>query len=317
LERFLTCASLWADHILIADQGSTDHSREIAARFPKVTLIEDPSPDFDEVARQRLLIAHARRIPGPRLLVALDADEAFVADGLASADWSRALTAPPGTVLMMQWVNVLPDARRCWIPSHYIAFGFMDDGTEHSGSRIHSARVPASPGSPVLHLDALKVLHFQYVDWAQMKSKQRWYQCWEAIHQPESRPIQVYRNYHRMDALDPDEVTQMREEWVGAYASAGVDLTSWAPSPSPHAWDGEVVRWLVRSGTRRFAKLDLWDVDWPQVASWVGLASHAQALGDPRRPSERMVHRFLAATQGREHDLPVRAVQRLLRLAGW
>src|SRR5260370_16728571 len=77
LERFLTCASLWADHILIADQGSSDDSREIAARFPKVTLIENPSPEVDEPAPQRLPIPPPPRLPRPRLPLPLDAHEAF------------------------------------------------------------------------------------------------------------------------------------------------------------------------------------------------------------------------------------------------
>jgi hypothetical protein len=317
LERFLTCASLWADHIIVADQGSTDGSAEIAARFPKVALVENPSPDYDEVARQRLLIEHARRIPGPRLLLALDADEALVGDAFASLDWRRALDAPEGTVLTMQWVNVLPGARTAWLPEHAIPFGFVDDGTEHCGGRIHTPRLPVPPGSPVLELDAVKVLHFQYVDWARMKSKQRWYQCWEAIHHPENRPIQVYRAYHQMDALPRNRIVPLEPSWLAAYAAAGVDLTDWPPTPGPLPWDEDVARWIVRYGARRFAKVDIWDVDWPDVARRSGLPVAAEALQDPRRRSQRLVHGFLRITQARHTRAPVRAAQRLLRLGNW
>ena len=31
LERYLRCAALWADHVVVADQGSDDGCREIAA----------------------------------------------------------------------------------------------------------------------------------------------------------------------------------------------------------------------------------------------------------------------------------------------
>jgi glycosyltransferase involved in cell wall biosynthesis len=87
LERFLRCASVWADYIIIADQKSTDGSQEIARQFKKVILIENPSPTYNEFAREELLIEAARNISGPRLLVALDADEALTANFMNSVEW--------------------------------------------------------------------------------------------------------------------------------------------------------------------------------------------------------------------------------------
>jgi len=68
LEKFLKCASLWADHIIVADQNSQDNSREIAAKFPKVHIINNPS-QFHEGERQALLLREARKIEGPKLLM--------------------------------------------------------------------------------------------------------------------------------------------------------------------------------------------------------------------------------------------------------
>jgi len=65
LDRFIQCASLWADHIIIADQQSTDESRVIAGRYSKVTLIENSSATYSEKERQQLLLEAARKIPGP------------------------------------------------------------------------------------------------------------------------------------------------------------------------------------------------------------------------------------------------------------
>ena len=53
LDRFLKATSLWADHIIIADQMSTDGSREIAKKHPKVTLIDNLSETFNEPERQK------------------------------------------------------------------------------------------------------------------------------------------------------------------------------------------------------------------------------------------------------------------------
>ncbi|MGB8077207.1 MAG: glycosyltransferase family 2 protein, partial [Gallionella sp.] len=99
LEKFLKAASLWADHIIIADQFSDDDSREIAGRFDKVILIRNPSAEFNEPERQRLLIEAARKIEGPRLLITLDADEFLTANFHDSAEWEFIMHAPPGTVI--------------------------------------------------------------------------------------------------------------------------------------------------------------------------------------------------------------------------
>ena len=48
LDKFLQCTSLWADYIILADQMSTDGSREIALKYPKVILVDNNSATFNE-----------------------------------------------------------------------------------------------------------------------------------------------------------------------------------------------------------------------------------------------------------------------------
>ena len=45
LRAFLETTSLWADYIIIADQMSTDGSREIAKSYEKVILIDNKNPE--------------------------------------------------------------------------------------------------------------------------------------------------------------------------------------------------------------------------------------------------------------------------------
>ena len=45
LRAFLEATSLWADYIIIADQMSTDGSREIAKKYPKVVLIDNDNKE--------------------------------------------------------------------------------------------------------------------------------------------------------------------------------------------------------------------------------------------------------------------------------
>ena len=74
IRRFAAAAKLWAHHVIVADQLSTDGTREILRATPGVELVLNESPTFDEAHRQNLLLTHARKIPGKRILIGLDAD---------------------------------------------------------------------------------------------------------------------------------------------------------------------------------------------------------------------------------------------------
>jgi hypothetical protein len=97
LERSLACALLWADHIVVGDQRSTDRSRDIIRSFPTAVLIDNPATTYNIGPARLLLLAEARKIPGPRMLMALDANEILSATVLDSAAWRRAQTLPVGT----------------------------------------------------------------------------------------------------------------------------------------------------------------------------------------------------------------------------
>ncbi len=314
LERFLQCASVWADHIIIADQCSEDGSREIALRSPKVTLVDNASPHYDEGERQRLLLEVARRIPGKRILIALDADEMLTANWHGSVEWQRVREAKPGTVLTFQWVNVMPDFRQGWLQDD-LPLGFVDDESEHRGQSIHSTRIPAPSEAPRLRLDEIKVLHYQFTDWERMKSKQRWYQCWERIHHPAKRAVTIYRQYHHMDAIPADRLRPLQPEWLDGYMQTGIDMTT-VRREEYYRWDRDVAQWLAEQGPEKFRKCDIWEVDWDMIARGFGMEP-PRSLADPRTPFEQRVHRWLHRTQGTSLDQSVRLRQRLLRLLGW
>jgi len=303
LERFLGCVSLWADHIVIADQGSTDGSREIAARNPKVTLIDNPQPEYDERVRQRLLLDAARRFPGRRLIFALDADEIPAATWLESGTLDDLAAAEPGTIVRMQWANILPGFDSCWVPDENIVFGYVDDGADHAGERIHSVRLPVARAAPSVSPPDVKVLHYQYVNWARMLSKQRWYQCWELLNLPSKRPIQLYRQYHHMDAIPPQRIQRLPKRWIAPYEARKIDMRSIAEQ-ARYPWDEEVLGWMRSHGAERFEKLDIWDVDW-------------EGMADPRGPVTRSIHRWLRATQDGANRTRIRLIQRALIPFGW
>lgn len=291
LDRFIQCASLWADHIIIADQQSDDGSREIAQKYSKVILIENLSSTFNEPERQKILIDEARKISGHLVLLALDADEFLTANMLASPEWKTVLESDPGTVIQLQWINLLPDIRHCWIPKQPRAFGLVDNGSSlHKGKKIHSPRLPHPEISSTLTLKEIKVLHYQYTDWLRMQSKHRWYQMWERINDPNKSAISVYRQYHHMYATADQEFSIAQDEWFRRYVDSGIDMTS-TYQPASYWWDAEAIALLEKYTPQHFRSLDIWSLPWV-----VGAANN-HLIEDPRSGLERLVHFWLKKSQ--------------------
>jgi len=296
LDKFIRCASRWADHIIIADQGSDDGSRQIAAAHEKVRLIDNTAQRFNEPQRQKLLIDEARKIDGPRVLIALDADEFFTADFIESEEWRRAIASPPGTVLQFQWACVLPGCENYYVYPANFPLGFVDDGSPHRGEVIHSPRVPVPDEAPRLSL-GVRVLHFSVADPHRFASKTRWYQCWEYLNKPErrQRPMELYRFYHRETYIAPHRVKPMPEPWTRGYGQQ-IDLLH-IPTQDYYRWDREMLDMLLEHGPEQFARVDIWDVDWNRMHRLIHGKDPPEPIRDPRGLAERWVHRWLARTQ--------------------
>ena len=315
ISEFIAAAKTWADHVIIADQGSTDGTLQLAEKAERVHAVVNASPVFDEVHRQRLLIDRARTVPGRRVLIALDADEALSANSLSSRDWDRIAAAAPGTMIRMRWVNVLPGFKEAWVPPEPTPFGLVDDGAPHGGKRIHNPRLPWRPDAPVLDLDDIVVLHFQYVVWERMISKQRWYQAWEHTKHNERGPLEIFRMYNHMHGgWNPKEIHPLRPEWMAGYDVAGVGFRTLRCEPVTW-WDREVAGMLKEHGPQYFRRIAIWDKDWTALARQLGMAG--EYFHDPRSSFEKFAHRYLKESQKRRSAFAVRAFERILRLRGW
>jgi len=295
LERFLTCASVWADHIIVADQGSNDNSRAIAREFPKVTLLDNSSARFNEPERQKMLIDAAREIAGPKILVALDADEFFRADFIGGEEWNRMTSAVPGTVIDFTWACVLSDKRHYYEYPSVLPLAFVDDGSPHEGQLIHSPRVPVPESAPHLKM-GVSVLHFSTIDDARFRSKMRWYQCYELLSGKWDRKLfELYRFYHMELCIAPSRLRALPNEWTAGYG-AHVDLLNFRGQDYYH-WDGEMLGLLKVHGPEKFRRVSIWEVDWPALQRSIGIGDEEDRLRDPRTLVEKLVHWWLAKTQ--------------------
>lgn len=315
IQRFAAAARHWASHLIVADQGSTDSTLQQLRGMEGVQVVLNESKVFDEVHRQRLLLNQARQIEGKRILIALDADEALSFNCTASKEWEQLREAKPGTLLRFPWVNILPGFKEAWIPPAPLLCGFVDDGSGHSGRRIHNPRVPVPDGAPVIDFKEIVVLHFQYVVWQRMLSKQRWYQMLEYTAHGDKSPLDLYREYNHMrGSWTRSEIRPLDPRWLAGYERIGADFRTLQCEPVTW-WDADVVQKLRAHGPQRFRKLAIWDQDWNAVAHQLGV--NGIDLADPRSLVERKIHGVLAATQDSRTNWGVRALEHALRFAGW
>lgn len=326
LDRFLSCVSLWADHIIIADQGSTDGSREIARKFPKVILIENDSQTYNEAGRQQLLLAKAREIRGRRFLMALDADEFLTANFLASPEWETIVNSPKGTVICFQWSQIISGGPNLqfFMSRHKMPMGFADDGSGHKGKVIHNSRVPTPPGAGRLFPQQINVMHYCHMDPARFASRIRWYECWEFLSLHKS-PINLFRYYHCEESVSLNVLRPMPGEWIQGYERQGIDMTS-VTTEMVYRWDKEVLQLLETYGTKKFKRLFIWNFNWSKLYKDLYPEKPERNFPDPRTRLDKLVQMWLLRTQPSfYHDtnsrytsiLYYRFVQKVLARFGW
>ncbi|MFN8207209.1 MAG: glycosyltransferase family 2 protein [Bacteroidales bacterium] len=299
LDTFLQCTSLWADYIIIADQHSSDGSRDIAPRHPKVIQIDNPLAEYNEIERQKLLLAEARKISGKRLLITLDADEFFTSEHTKTAEWMRMLQAEPGEIFGFQWINLLPGLKKAWIPQGHFPWAYMDDGREHNGYQMHSPRVPVNDWNKIVNLSDIKVIHFQYTNWPRMESKQRYYQCLERLKYPYKTPTEIFRTYHHMYGITKNKLIPFNPEWLDPCLMSAIDSIQ-MNTPGKNWFDDEVEKLFKTHGTSRFKKEAIWNFDWP--------------FKDPRNLIDRAIHLYLKITKSYKDNWIVRKIDNKLNV---
>lgn len=298
LDTFLQCTSLWADYIIIADQQSTDGSREIALKYPKVILIDNPVSEYNEVQRQKLLLTEARKINGKRLLIALDADEFFTSDYAKTSDWEKMIISKEGNIFAFQWINIYPKFKKCWEPKGHFPWAYMDDGGEHKGLEMHNPRIPVENSNRIIKLSQIKVLHFQYLNWARMESKHRYYQCLERIKYPNKNPIDIFRMYHHMYDISKEKIKIIENAWFENYENKNILLRNFTLE-NKFWYDIEINKLLQQYGSGVFRKEVIWDVSWN--------------VKDPRNLKERLVQFWLTNTKTFQHSKIIKSMDKLLK----
>lgn len=295
LEQSLTCASLWADHIITAYQDSYDKTLEILRKFPKVIIVENPATVHSSNVR-KLLLEAARNFEGNNAIFSFDADE-IPTSHMLSAEFNQKLeNLQPGTALEMEWINLWRS------PNHYRNdksiwsnswkdFGFIDDRKlEYKTLNIvsdHTTRIPSPEKQQHVRLEFPKVLHYQFVDWDRVMSKQAYYRLTE-FEQSKKTFLGVLKiNLKYFPSKDETglHTSEVPQEWIGAYEKAGIDLQH-LTVPKLTWFDREIIKRFKENTPAVYAPLDIWDVNWEQKRQLFGVDQGV--IKDPRSPLEKL-----------------------------
>ena len=316
LDYFLQSTSLWADHIIVADQGSADGSVEIAKKFDKVILVENTTQDYNESDRQKLLISEARKISGENnIFMALDADELLV-NFHNNPDWEDLQRLDKGTTVWLPWLNVLPGNKTIYgSRSGGALFGYINDNEPHSGKTIHSGRLPSDLNENRVSYDSLKVLHFQYSVPARLYSKHRWYECFEKIKYPERNNIDIYRQYHHID-LPVEEIEEIDHKWLEKLQDNHINILD-IKDDGKHWWDMHVCKLFDDYGVGYFKKQAIWYVNWNAIYQTYPDRKQNNYISDPRNFLDKWVHAWLAKSQPHPFKFMNKVINKLLRLFKW
>jgi Glycosyl transferase family 2 len=308
LPAFLTATSLWADYIIVADQGSTDGSRKIYSNFPKVIVIENQNPDFNESERQCLLIKKAREIEGDKILFALDADEIFESSFIHTNDWNAILSSKKGDVFLFQWAQIDSDLTTYRIPELFFPWVFHDDGIEPHNNyvrSIHSMRIPYPIHERQLKkVTGFKVMHFQRVNMNRQRSKLRFMILVDFLVDKKSI-VKLSRFY--LPKPIRDEKHLIDGKFFNGYLESGVDLLNLIDSKSEKFWyDLYILERLEKYGLRYFSKIDIWDDTFRKQNN----------LKDPRNFFIKALHSYLRITQAYSHYRFIRVIDKCLKIIG-
>jgi len=262
LDRFLATTSQFADHIIIADQNSSDGSQEIYKRYPKVILIRNESTEFNEAERQTLLLNTARQlVPEPRILLALDADEILSANVLTSLAWKTALNATPGTVLCFEKLDLYGNTYKCVRSDIQGTFGYVDDGAEHIPKIIHSIRVPEPDYAKRLYLNEIKILHYTYTRLNAQTAKHRLYSVIENTLERSNVFARRLRYFSADRYLQQQKLEDSYPEWFQDWEVLGIDMHT-IVAQKYYSYDFEVLRYFQKYGVNHFYSENIWDFNW-------------------------------------------------------
>jgi glycosyltransferase involved in cell wall biosynthesis len=308
LERTLACLELFADHIIIADQDSTDSTLEICKKSSKVVVIRNAT-EFHSSNVRKLLLDAAREFDGKNAIFSFDADE-IPTDHILTQKFTAELEqTKPGTSFLMEWLqlwrtpNQYRQDRSVWSNS-WKHFGFIDDRLiEYNSLNVindHTSRIPTAALNQVKKLEFPKVLHYQFTDFERMLAKHRHYRIVELVNNKTRSAFLAALRINQKYVISKDErniaFNTIPDEWTQVY---GERIQIPIKDNQPYWFDLESLQMINEKGGKFFRWLDIWDCDWEMEANrLIGSGNKdisAKKVKDPRNILIKAYHNSILA----------------------
>lgn len=304
LDCSLSCASLWADHIIVADQSSTDNSAKICQSYKKVIYILNEATNLDQSYARQILLEKTRDLFGnDNIILALDADEILSSNFINNQDFNGIVDKlNPGQSLKLHWVMVfdelskyINDKKSVWT-NNYKHFIFRDDGKYNfSNKKTSEPRMPDEYTKNSFYYDEVKVLHLQFIDMERMLSKQRRYRMADYLEKQNFlKAVKVNRMYFITKKLSDLRKDVLPVNWLNNYDNINLKIKT----EYLYWFDFEVLKIFKQYGIKLFSWLDIWDIDWDKkrlVAIEQGYGSEIPdyKINDPRNILQKIYHKKL------------------------
>lgn len=294
LPRVLGTASLWADHIIVADENSWDNTDEVCKQFPKVQMVKFEPKEFNESNRRQVLLEAVRQYDGQNLVFGLDSDEILSAEALNKSVMENFISQlKPGMSAKFQWIMLWKNVNQyrydqdpAW-SANFKHFAYWDDRKiNFENVKMHSARVPDAilPNNITFH--GFKVLHYNFADWERCLAKHVYYLALEKTMGSKAHPYILDRKYHWYEKVGKGRlvVKSVPSEWVKPYQEQGIDMGDFK-NQDLYWYDAEVLRFFQKYGIENFRHYNIWQTNWEQKRQ-LALAAGEREL--PQKPIKNL-----------------------------
>lgn len=308
LHAFLKATSLWADYIIIADQMSTDGSRDIYSQYDKIIVIDNPREEMHQARTRKLLFDAASKIEGDKILFALDADEFLSGDFVNSPSWKLIIQSQHGDVFWFRWINLLPKTSNYTTTQPLYWAAHLNDEDmkgEFPDNHIHEWRLPWPKN--VNHeyvIDDISFVHFARVNEKRQRNKEIFYQVSTAYKDNNYSGIKLYRHYQTYHPLSANEILDTPASTYSFYKNHDLNIIKEIKldDEGQHYIDS-ILDNFNKKGLKHFSKLDIWDADFVKKYK----------LKNPQSIVDKLIISYLRSTKKYTHTFVVKAIDFILK----